>query len=81
MARSARIGRIEILSIEDYAPPPFDPPDFFPDVPLDAWEPHRSHHALDENGKFRVSFGVFVLVSDNFVVLVDTGIPPINVQH
>ena len=25
MARSARIGRVEILNIEDYAPPAFDP--------------------------------------------------------
>ncbi|MDP6823190.1 MAG: MBL fold metallo-hydrolase [Dehalococcoidia bacterium] len=76
MARSARIGRVEILNIEDYAPPPFNPGDFFPDVPLDAWEPHRAHHALDENGKFRVSFGVFALISDDFVVLIDTGIGP-----
>jgi len=43
---------------------------------VDAWEPHRSHHALDENGKFRFSFGVFALISDDFVVLVDTGIGP-----
>lgn len=76
MARSTKIGRVEILNIEDYTPPPFNPPDFFPDVPLEAWEPHRSHHALDENGKFRVSFGVFALISDDFVVLVDTGIGP-----
>ena len=76
MARSARIGRVEILNIEDYAPPPFDPQVFFPDVPMDAWEPHRAHHALDENGKFRVSFGVFALISDDFVVLMDTGIGP-----
>ena len=76
MTRSARIGRVEILNIEDYAPPPFDPQVFFPDVPIDAWEPHRAHHALDEHGKFRVSFGIFALISDDFVVLVDTGIGP-----
>ncbi len=76
MARSARIGRVEILNIEDCAPPPFNPQDFFPDVPVESWEPHRAHHALDEDGKFRVSFGVFALISDDFVVLVDTGIGP-----
>ena len=76
MARSARIGRVEILNIEDYAPPPFNSWDFFPDVPPDAWEPHRAHHALDGDGKFRVSFGVFALISDDFVVLVDAGIGP-----
>jgi len=76
MTRSARIGRVEILNIEDYAPPPFDPQVFFPDVPIDAWEPHRAHHSLDENGKFRVSFGIFALISDDFIVLVDTGIGP-----
>jgi glyoxylase-like metal-dependent hydrolase (beta-lactamase superfamily II) len=76
MTRSARIGRVEILNIEDYAPPPFDPQVFFPDVPIDAWERHRAHHALDKNGKFRVSFGIFALISDNFIVLVDTGIGP-----
>jgi glyoxylase-like metal-dependent hydrolase (beta-lactamase superfamily II) len=76
MTRSARIGRVEILNIEDYAPSPFDPQVFFPDVPIDAWEQHRAHHALDKNGKFRVSFGIFALISDNFIVLVDTGIGP-----
>jgi glyoxylase-like metal-dependent hydrolase (beta-lactamase superfamily II) len=76
MTRSARIGRVEILNIEDYAPSPFDPQVFFPDVPIDAWERHRAHHALDKNGKFRVSFGIFALISDNFIVLVDTGIGP-----
>ena len=76
MTRSARIGRVEILNIEDYAPSPFAPQVFFPDVPIDAWERHRAHHALDKNGKFRVSFGIFALISDNFIVLVDTGIGP-----
>ncbi|MBT3943405.1 MAG: MBL fold metallo-hydrolase [Chloroflexi bacterium] len=76
MARSARIGRVEILNVEDYTPPPFNPQDFFPDVPLDAWDAHRAHHALDENGKFRVSFGAFALISDDFVIVVDTGIGP-----
>ena len=45
-------------------------------MPIDAWERHRAHHALDKNGKFRVSFGIFALISDNFIVLVDTGIGP-----
>ena len=76
MTRSTKIGRVEILNIEDYTPPPMNPSDFFPDVPLEAWEPHRSHHALDENGKFRVSFGIFALISDDYVILVDTGIGP-----
>ena len=43
---------------------------------MDAWDAHRAHHALDENGKFRVSFGAFALISDDFVIVVDTGIGP-----
>lgn len=76
MATRTRIGRFQVEAFVDYAPPPFNPLDFFPDVTERDWEPHRAHHALDEDGKFRTNFGAFVIRSEDSLVLVDTGIGP-----
>ncbi len=78
MATSTKIGRIEVLAMADFVPPPFPPQELFPDVPPEAWEPHRAHHALDEDGMFRTNFCFWVLRSDDFTVIVDTGSGPDN---
>ncbi len=75
MAERAKVGKVEILAFVDVAPPPFKPNQFYPDVPLSAWEPYKKEH-LDENGNFRTNFGFFALRCPSGIVLVDTGLGP-----
>ena len=75
MVEKVTVGNVEISVIMDVAPPPFEPDRFFPDVPLESWEPYKKDH-LDENGKFRTNFCGWVLHSAGRIVLVDTGLGP-----
>ena len=75
MADRATIGNVEVQVFVDATPPAFEPNQFFPEVPLEAWEPHRKE-CLDADGKFRTNFCFFVLRSQGRVVLVDTGLGP-----
>ena len=59
MAKSSTIGQVKITALVDCAPSPFEPRQFFPDVPVRGWDAHRD--ALDADGKFRTNFGVFLL--------------------
>ena len=62
MADRVRIGNVDIRVYVDWAPPPFDPAGFFPDIPLSAWEPYKKDH-LDPGGKFRTNFCAWLLRS------------------
>ena len=75
MALSTRIGRIEIIAICDFIPPPAPPAEPFPDVPVESWEPYRES-SLTEDGLYPRNYGVFVLRSDDFIAIVDTGLGP-----
>jgi len=74
MAKSIKIGKFKINAFVDFTPDPFNPTDFFPDVPIEDWDKHKSQHPLNENGKFQTNFGFFSIQSNNCHVLVDTGI-------
>jgi len=69
------IGRIEIIAICDFIPPPAPPTEPFPDVPIEAWEPYRES-SLTEDGLYPRNYGVFVLRSEDFIAIVDTGLGP-----
>jgi glyoxylase-like metal-dependent hydrolase (beta-lactamase superfamily II) len=74
MAEPITIGAVEVLAFMDTVPPPSQPTEFFPQVPLDAWEPYRSDHL--ENGRLQLYYGCFALRSRGQLVLVDTGMGP-----
>ena len=73
MVDKITVGNVSVAVVLDAAPPPFEPNQFYPDVPLQAWEPYKEDH-LDENGKFRTNFCTWVLRSAGQTVLVDTGL-------
>ena len=68
------VGNVEVLAFIDMVPPPYDPAEFFPQVPLDAWEPYKAGYL--ENDQLQLYYGCFALRSQGQVVLVDTGIGP-----
>ena len=74
MADQVTIGNVEVLAFLDMIPPPYNPTEFFPQVPLDAWEPYKSDHL--ENDQLQLYYGCFALRSQVQVVLVDTGMGP-----
>ena len=73
-ATRTTVGNVEVLALVDVTPPPFEPNQFFPEVPLEAWAPYRDRYLVD--GKFQTNFSFFVLRSGGRVVLVDTGLGP-----
>ena len=44
MAESIKVGNVSISVIVDVTPPAFEPNRFFPDVPLDKWNPYKQEH-------------------------------------
>lgn len=75
MALTTKIGHIEIVAICDFIPPPASPTEPFPDVPIEAWEPYKES-SLTTDGLYPRNYGVFVVRSDDFVAIVDTGLGP-----
>jgi glyoxylase-like metal-dependent hydrolase (beta-lactamase superfamily II) len=75
MALTTKIGRIEIIAICDFIPAPAPPTDPFPTVPIEAWEPYKES-SLTADGLYPRNYGVFVLRSDDFTAIVDTGLGP-----
>ena len=74
MADRVAIGNVEVLAFIDMLPPPYDPAEFFPHVPLDAWEPYKSEYL--ENGSLQLYYVCFALRSMGQVIMVDTGMGP-----
>ena len=68
------VGDVEVLSLLDMVPPPYEPDEFFPQVPLDAWAPYQADVLVD--GKLQLYYGCFALRSKGNLVLVDTGMGP-----
>ena len=75
MADTITVGNVTITVITDVVPPPREPDSFFPEVPLEKWEPYKAEH-LDENGKFQINYCAAVVRSPERTVLVDTGLGP-----
>jgi glyoxylase-like metal-dependent hydrolase (beta-lactamase superfamily II) len=75
MALRTKIGRIEIIAICDFVPPPAPTTEPFPEVPIGAWEPYQES-SLNAEGLYPRNYGVFVLRSDDFTAIVDTGLGP-----
>ncbi len=73
MAEKTTIGDYEITAVIDMVPPPRPTSAMFPDVPDSAWEEYQD---VLENGQLQLYYGVFVVRSENQVVLVDTGMGP-----
>ena len=74
MTDRVSIGNVEALAFIDMVPPSYDPTEFFPNAPWEAWEPYKSDHL--ENGRLQLYYGCFALRSQGRVVLVDTGMGP-----
>ncbi len=70
----ATIGRLEILGVADARPAPVDPTRSYPDVPREAWAPHRRW--LTPDGLFQPDLGCFVVRGIEGAVLIDAGIGP-----
>ena len=68
------VGNVDILAFLDMVPPPYEPTNFFPDVPLSAWDPYSADHL--EDGQLQLYFGCFALRTRGQVVMVDTGVGP-----
>ncbi len=75
----ATVGRFQIYGISDAKPAPVDPIRSYPDVPQEAWEPHRRW--LTGEGQFQPDLGCFVVRSPDGVVLIDAGIGPGPVSY
>ena len=73
------VGNVEIIGFLDMIPPAYSPTEFFPDVPMEAWEPYKADHLENcehNNCELQLYYGCFALRSQGQVVLVDTGIGP-----
>ncbi len=68
------VGNVQILGLIDMVPPPYDPAEFFPEVPEEAWEPYKADHL--ENGQLQLYYVCFAIRSNGRVIMVDTGMGP-----
>ncbi|MBI2872687.1 MAG: MBL fold metallo-hydrolase [Chloroflexi bacterium] len=75
MGESVKIGNVEVLSLLDMIPPAYDPKEFMPLVPAEAWAPYRKEF-LESDGKLQLYYGCFALRLDSRVIMVDTGMGP-----
>ena len=73
MAEKITIGDYEVTAVIDMVPPPRQTGAMFPEVPESAWGEYGD--ALEE-GQLQLYYGVFVVRSEDMVVLVDTGMGP-----
>ena len=73
MAEKVTIGDYEVTAVIDMVPPPRPTAAMFPEVPESAW---AEYPEVLENGQLQLYYGVFVVRSENQVVLVDTGMGP-----
>ncbi len=75
----ATIGRLEILGVADARPAPVDPMRSYPEVPREAWAPHRRW--LTAEGLFQPDLGCFVVRGPQGTVLIDAGMGPGPVSY
>ena len=73
MADKVTVGDVEITAVLDMVPPSREPSMMFPTTSASDWEPHQD--AL-ENGQLQLYYGVFVIKSQDKLILVDTGLGP-----
>jgi glyoxylase-like metal-dependent hydrolase (beta-lactamase superfamily II) len=71
---SVRIGEVEVIALNDMTPPLRDPEDFFPDIPLADWGPHKEENLIE--GKIQLYYACFALRTQGKIIMVDTGIGP-----
>ena len=69
----ATIGNVEVTAVIDMVPPPRELSAMFPDVPNDAW---ANYQDTLEDGQLQLYYGVFLLKTEEHVILVDTGMGP-----
>lgn len=75
MTEKIRIGNVEVWALLDMIPPPYAPDDFFPTIPLEAWEMYR-RDVLDEDGNLQLYYGCFAIRSQGKLIMADTGMGP-----
>lgn len=68
-----KVGNVEIISLSD-ADLSFPPSDFFPSVPIDAWQNNRQF--LGDDGNIHPNAGCFAVRSGGRTIMVDTGFGP-----
>ncbi len=75
MTEKISIGGVDVWALLDMIPPPYTPDDFFPTIPLEAWETYRQD-VLDKDGNLQLYYGCFAIRSEGKLILVDTGMGP-----
>jgi glyoxylase-like metal-dependent hydrolase (beta-lactamase superfamily II) len=70
-----QVGRLEILPVLD-GTARLRPSEAYLNTPAEAWSPHRRF--LDEDGMLELALGGFLIRAPNRLVLVDTGIGPVE---
>jgi glyoxylase-like metal-dependent hydrolase (beta-lactamase superfamily II) len=73
MADKVTVGNVEITAVLDMVPPSREPSMMFPTTNAADWAQHQD--AL-ENGQLQLYYGVFVIKSQDKLILVDTGLGP-----
>ncbi len=71
-----QIGEIQISRILESENPDFDPAEFFPETPAEAWEPHldwMKPHAMDPvSGNMIFPMQTYIVRTKHHVILMDT---------
>ncbi|MQF70090.1 MBL fold metallo-hydrolase [SAR202 cluster bacterium AD-804-J14_MRT_500m] len=75
MTESIWIGNCQVWSLLDMIPPPYAVDDFFPSVPVAAWDPYREL-ALTAVGELQLYYGCFAVRSQGKLAVIDTGMGP-----
>ncbi|MBM3926356.1 MAG: MBL fold metallo-hydrolase [SAR202 cluster bacterium] len=70
-----RIGDVEVWALLDFVPPPYTPENFFPTIPIEAWEVYRDD-VLNKDGLLQLYYGSFAIRSQGKTIMVDTGMGP-----
>ena len=73
MADKGKVGNIQLTAVIDMVPPPREPSAMFPEVPAGAWDPYKD---TLEDGQLQLYYGVFVMLTEDKTILVDSGMGP-----
>lgn len=69
------LGNVEVLAVFDMWQSPRLPTDFYPEVPIEEWEPYREKH-LNADGYLELPYCLFALRSEGKIIMADTGNGP-----